>query len=134
LIPIRNLTELRALRQRLVSLRNLGAVVAPRVAAQFSALGRADFEARRSPSGAAWKANKRTGKVPTLHRSGTLEAAATAFRAFGHTVRASVARVAYARYQQPSRFVPSKKLSPARQAVIESIAEEEIRRALGGGR
>jgi hypothetical protein len=131
--PIRNLTELRALRKRLVGLRNIGAVVAPRVAAQFSALGRADFDARRSPSGDAWKPNKGGKKVPSLRRSGTLEAAATAFRAFGHTVLASVAGVRYAKYQQPSRFVPSKKLSPQRQAVVESIAEQEIRRALGGG-
>lgn len=130
---IRNLQELRALRRRLVELRNVGAPVARRVADRFSTLARAQFDARRDPSGVPWKPGKR-GKVPTLHRSGMLEHAAVTFRALGNTVRASVAGVRYARYQDPRRFVPStKKLSPERKAIVEQIAEQEIRRALGGG-
>ncbi len=131
--PIRSIGELRALRKRLVGLRNIGAVVAPRVAARFSAIARADFDARRGPSGKPWKPNK-NGKVPTLRRTGELESAATAFRAFGSSIRASVLGIRYARYQNPGRFMPSsKKLSPERAAVVEQIAEQEIRRAVGGG-
>lgn len=130
---IRNTAELRALRKRLVELRNIGPVVARGVAARFSTLAREQFDAKRSPSGAAWKPNKRTGRVPTLKKSGKLEAAAAAFRAIGSLVRSSVLGVRYARYQQPSRFVPSsRKLSPERNAIVEDVAEQEIRRALGG--
>jgi hypothetical protein len=130
---IRSIAELRALRKRLVGLRNLGAVVAPRVAERFSAIAREDFDARRGPNGSPWKPNK-SGKVPTLRRSGALESAATRFRAIGSSIRASVLGVRYARYQNPGRFMPSsKKLSPERAAVVEQIAEQEIRRAVGGG-
>lgn len=130
---IRSVADLRALRKRLVDLRSVGRAIAPRVAERFSALARQDFDARRSPSGVAWKPNKRTGRVPTLHKSGTLEQAATMVRAIGTMIRSSVLGVRYARFQQPSRFVPSsKKLSPARVAIIEDVAEQEIRRALGG--
>jgi len=131
---IRNTAELRALRKRLIELRQVGRAIAPRVAEKFSAIAKRDFDAKRSPSGAAWKPNKRTGRVPTLHKSGALEQAATAFRAIGTLIRASVLGVRYARYQQPRRFVPSsKKLSPERAAVIRDVAEQEISRALGGG-
>jgi anti-sigma factor RsiW len=130
---IRSVTDLRALRKRLVELRSIGNVIAPRVAERFSALARADFDARRGPSGKPWKPNKR-GKVPTLRRTGTLENAAATFRAIGSTVLASVLGVRYARFQNPSRFVPSsKKLSPERSAIVEQIAEEEISRAVRGG-
>lgn len=132
--PIRSVAELRALRKRLVGLRNVGAAVAPRVAERFSALSRRDFDARRSPNGTPWKPNKGGKNVPSLHKSGALEAAASAFRALGSSVRLSVLGVRYARYQTPSRFVPSsKKLSPERAAIVEDVAEQEIRRALGGG-
>lgn len=131
--PIRNIAELRALRRRLVELRGVGRVVAARVAPRFTALARSQFDARESPSGAAWKPSKKTGKVPTLHRSGRLEQAATTFLAIGSTIRASIAGVRYARFQHPSRFLPSgKKLSPARTAIVEEVAEQEIRRALAG--
>lgn len=134
MIPIRNLQELRALRKRLVELRNIGRPVAVRVADKFSILARANFDALRSPDGTPWRPGK-GGKVSTLRRSGALEAAATTVRAVGSTVRTSVAGIRYARYQNPSRFIPStKKLSPERAAIVETVAEEEIRRALGGGR
>lgn len=131
---IRSIAELRALRKRLVELRNVGRAIAPRVAEKFSALARRDFDARRSPNGTPWKASKHTGRVPTLHKSGTLEQAATTARAIGTKILVSVLGVRYARYQQPSRFVPSsKKLSPERAAIIRDVAEQEITRALGGG-
>ena len=130
---IHSVAELRALRKRLVELKNIGAAVAPRVASRFSALARAEFQAQRSPSGKPWKPNKGGTKIPTLRRTGALEAAASAFRAIGASVRVSVLGIRYARYQNPQRFVPSsKKLSPERVAIVEEVAEQEIRRELGG--
>lgn len=130
---IRSVAELRALRKRLLELKNLGAAVAPRVAARFSSLARAQFDARRSPSGTPWKPNKGGKNIPTLHKSGALEGAAAAFRAIGSTVRVSVLGLRYAKFQNPQRFIPSmKKLDPERRAIVASLAEQEFRRALGG--
>lgn len=130
---IRTIADLRALRKRVVELHRVGSAVASRVAPKFSALARAQFDARQSPSGQPWKPNKSSGKIPTLHRTGALEQAASAFRAIGTLIRSSVVGVRYAKFQQPSRFVPSnKRLSPERAAIVSEVAEQEIRRAMAG--
>lgn len=119
------------LRQRLARLPRVGAVVAKRGAAAFSARAAAAFAARESVYGAPFGTGK-DGPID-LEESGALKGKALAYSAHGTTIKASVGAVRYARYQLKHGILPLRGKLPADwRAELEAIADEELTKAAEG--
>lgn len=121
--------QLEALRQKIAKLPGVANKIAEKVAPMVSSAARDAFEGQRDPYGAGWGPN-RNGVVPELQDTGALVDSATNYVADGDRIVASMP--AYARYQNPRRWVPSraKGLPDAYRRLVEDAGVEIVQELL----
>jgi hypothetical protein len=112
------------LRRKLQRLPEVGAKLAPLVAAEWTRLAQQAFSAGESVDGVPFTG--RSGAID-LHKSGALGSVATRYSAVGTKVRASVEAVRYARFQLKHGFLP--RAIPGRWvAAADAIVTRELER------
>lgn len=114
------------LRRRLARLPEVGARLAPLVAARFTSLARGAFDSGRSVYGTPFTSD--TGGALDLNESGALRSQALRYSATGTKVRASVDSVRHARYQLKHGFLPGRALPLAWEQAAAEVIDAELER------
>lgn len=124
---LRNMSELRTLKDRLSRLPQVAARIAERAAEIFSASAAADMAAKESIRGVPYP------KGVTLYKTGRLAKLAARYQAIGNKIRASVSSVPYAKFNLRFGFLPRTLPSEWSDSVSE-LAREELSSLVEDGR